>query len=253
MRRAALLLATSVALALASDTVLFDPEGNCHVRMRRMAPRTRRFVAPGAVWKIEVGFEVPWSTFEVWARIPIFYNLDELFSGRQIEPSAREIASLVAQEVSSSGAQSASTEALRQLASSSLRQQAAQGASLFFTGRAVAEDQYNIFQSLETAMAELGVDGKSCLLRTICELQESPVAEWTFVGELITYFLTPKEGDFSFMSDYQQARQLGAQPGGRDRCRPAYPECPLSVFNFIPDMLGEDALLPLGNISRTSG
>ena len=39
-------------------------------------------------------------------------------------------------------------------------------------------------------MKELGVDGKACLLRTICELQESPVAEWTFVGELITHFLT---------------------------------------------------------------
>ncbi|XP_037081183.1 uncharacterized protein LOC119101901 [Pollicipes pollicipes] len=190
----------------------------------------------------------PVGLYQIWFG-PLRFFVRPLFSA----VSAREIASLVAQEVSSSGAQSASTEALRQLASSSLRQQAAQGASLFFTGRAVAEDQYNIFQSLETAMAELGVDGKSCLLRTICELQESPVAEWTFVGELITYFLTPKEGDFSFMSDYQQARQLGAQPGGRDRCRPAYPECPLSVFNFIPDMLGEDALLPLGNISRTSG
>ena len=50
--------------------------------------------------------------------------------------------------------------------------------------------QLNIFQSLEAAMKELGVDGKACLLRTICELQESPVAEWTFVGELITHFLT---------------------------------------------------------------
>ena len=35
----------------------------------------------------------------------------------------------------------ASTAALKQLAESSLRQQAAQGSSLFFTGRAVAEDQ----------------------------------------------------------------------------------------------------------------
>ena len=35
----------------------------------------------------------------------------------------------------------ASTEALRQLAESSLRRHEAQGSSLFFTGRSVAEDQ----------------------------------------------------------------------------------------------------------------
>ena len=79
------MLAAAAGLAVASDPVLLDSEGNCHVRMRRMVHRTRRFIAPGAVWKLEIGVEIPWSTFEVWARIPIFYRLDELFSGRRRE------------------------------------------------------------------------------------------------------------------------------------------------------------------------
>ncbi|XP_043210271.1 uncharacterized protein LOC122375128 [Amphibalanus amphitrite] len=250
--RAAVMLTALVSLTVASNPVLLDPEGNCHVRMRRMVHRTRRFIAPGATWKLEFGVEIFWSGFEIWARIPVNYRLDDLFSGRMREASARDIADIVSQQLAADRG-SASTAALKQLAESSLRQQAAQGSTLFFTGRAVAEDQLNIFQSLEAAMKELGVDGKACLLRTICELQESPVAEWTFAGELITHFLTPKEGNYDFLSDYQQARQLGAEAGGRQRCRAAYSECPLSVFNFIPDMLGEDVLLPLGNITNSLG
>ena len=79
--RAAVMLAAAASLAVASDPVLFDPEGNCHVRMRRMVSRTRRFIAPGAVWKLELGVEIPWSTFELWARVPVSYRLDDLFSG----------------------------------------------------------------------------------------------------------------------------------------------------------------------------
>ncbi|XP_043190103.1 uncharacterized protein LOC122364099 [Amphibalanus amphitrite] len=191
--------------------------------------------------------QVPTGLYQVWFG-PVRFYIQQLFSST----SARDIADIVSQQLAADRG-SASTAALKQLAESSLRQQAAQGSTLFFTGRAVAEDQLNIFQSLEAAMKELGVDGKACLLRTICELQESPVAEWTFAGELITHFLTPKEGNYDFLSDYQQARQLGAEAGGRQRCRAAYSECPLSVFNFIPDMLGEDVLLPLGNITNSLG
>ena len=83
--RAALVLVAAVSLAVASDPVLLDPEGNCHVRMRRMTHRTRRFIAPGASWKLEFGAEIFWSGFEIWARIPVVYQLDDLFSGRMRE------------------------------------------------------------------------------------------------------------------------------------------------------------------------
>ena len=66
-------------------------------------------------------------------------------------------------------------------------------------------------------------------------------------------FHRPKEGNFEFLTEYQQARQLGAEAGGRQRCRAAFPECPLSVFNFIPDMLGEDVLVSLGNVTNSLG
>ena len=83
--RAVVILAAAAALAAASDPVLLDHEGNCHVRMRRMVHRTRRFIAPGSTWKLELGLEIPWSHFELWARVPVTYSLDVLFSGTRRE------------------------------------------------------------------------------------------------------------------------------------------------------------------------
>ncbi|KAK2712411.1 uncharacterized protein LOC136025548 [Artemia franciscana] len=56
--------------------------------------------------------------------------------------------------------------------------------------RSIEGDQYQIFKSIESALAVMGVDGRSCLLRTICEMQKNPIGEMTMIGEIITALLT---------------------------------------------------------------
>jgi hypothetical protein len=47
----------------------------------------------------------------------------------------------------------------------------------------------------------------------------------------------PQEGNDTFLTDYREAETIGR--GGGD-CGDAYPECPISVFNFIPDVYTKD-------------
>jgi hypothetical protein len=51
-------------------------------------------------------------------------------------------------------------------------------------------DQYQIFKSIEGALQIAGMDGKACLLRTICEIQRNQLAKYTLAGEIVTLLLT---------------------------------------------------------------
>jgi len=51
-------------------------------------------------------------------------------------------------------------------------------------------DQYQIFKSIEGALQVTGMDGKACLLRTICEIQRNQLAKYTLAGELMALLLT---------------------------------------------------------------
>ncbi len=44
-------------------------------------------------------------------------------------------------------------------------------------------------QKIEDALDRGGLAGRQCVLRSICELKESPIHNWSMVGELITNFL----------------------------------------------------------------
>ena len=54
----------------------------------------------------------------------------------------------------------------------------------------MGRDQLQIFKSVEGALQVAGVDGKSCLLRTICEMQRHPIGEFSILGEIVTILLT---------------------------------------------------------------
>ena len=56
--------------------------------------------------------------------------------------------------------------------------------------RSMEDDQFQIFKSLEGALQATGVDGKGCLLRTICEMQKNPIGEFTMMGEIVTILFT---------------------------------------------------------------
>ena len=51
-------------------------------------------------------------------------------------------------------------------------------------------DQLSIFESLETSLRNAGLDGKACLLRTICEIQNQPINRYSLIGGILTALLT---------------------------------------------------------------
>ncbi len=52
----------------------------------------------------------------------------------------------------------------------------------------------------------------------------------------------PKEGNHTFLEDYQKAEQFGRDGGD---CWSEYSECPISIFNFIPDIYTKEDTVPV--------
>uniref|UniRef100_A0A182TBX4 Uncharacterized protein n=1 Tax=Anopheles maculatus TaxID=74869 RepID=A0A182TBX4_9DIPT len=66
-------------------------------------------------------------------------------------------------------------------------------------------------------------NGRSCLLRTICEVAETPLRHNGLVGELFEVIFTPHETD-QLASEYTMARKYGANGVN---CMRMYADCPL--------------------------
>ncbi|XP_065562335.1 uncharacterized protein LOC136028424 [Artemia franciscana] len=101
--------------------------------------------------------------------------------------------------------------------------------------RSVAEtDQLQIFRSIESILSTMGVDGRACLLRTICELQSYPIMNNGLMGEILILVLTPKRGENDFLRDYQEAEKVGRTRNATAKgCGRQFPNCPFSVFDVI--------------------
>ena len=44
-------------------------------------------------------------------------------------------------------------------------------------------------QKIEESLDRGGLPGRQCVLRAICELKETPIHEWSLVGEMIANFM----------------------------------------------------------------
>ncbi len=58
-----------------------------------------------------------------------------------------------------------------------------------------------------------------------------------YLFNLFIYSNRPKEGNHTFLDDYREAEAIGKKEGD---CMTAYPQCPVSIFNFIPDVYTKD-------------
>ncbi|XP_040564304.1 uncharacterized protein [Lepeophtheirus salmonis] len=103
--------------------------------------------------------------------------------------------------------------------------------------RSLEEDQVSILSKLEEAITKGGMNGRHCVLKAICELQETPIHEWSVLGEMISVLFRPKKGYHSELLDYKKAEKLGSETG---KCWSHYPNCPISIFNIIPDLYTKD-------------
>ena len=45
------------------------------------------------------------------------------------------------------------------------------------------------FKQIERSLDKVGLPGHQCVLRTICELKETPINEYSLVGEMIHNFI----------------------------------------------------------------
>ena len=50
-------------------------------------------------------------------------------------------------------------------------------------------------------------------------------------------FNSPKDGNHSFLDEYRRAESIGKNEGD---CMAAFSQCPVSIFNFIPDVYTKD-------------
>ena len=56
-------------------------------------------------------------------------------------------------------------------------------------------------------------------------------------NQIVTLLNRPHEGNDTFLSEYREAETIGRSDGD---CSDAYHQCPISVFNFIPDVYTKD-------------
>lgn len=92
------------------------------------------------------------------------------------------------------------------------------------------------YEVLESVLNKEGKNGHKCILRTICEVAETPVNHNGLVGELVQLFFTPGRHE-KLHPDYREARKAGLS---RVNCEKLYPECPfghgiMDTFSIVKE------------------
>ncbi|XP_068203544.1 uncharacterized protein [Palaemon carinicauda] len=103
-------------------------------------------------------------------------------------------------------------------------------------GRSLGKEQFGVYKTIERRLSvEYGIDGRSCILRFICELQRRPISQWTVAGQLLTVLFTPSYGskkeDQELLMEYRAAQMLGLKD--EIDCGAIYNKCPISVFYYF--------------------
>lgn len=78
------------------------------------------------------------------------------------------------------------------------------------------------YELIEDILTREGKNGRDCILRTICEVSETPLSHNGLVGELLQIFFTPGKYE-RIHQDYRDASKAGIN---RVNCAKMYPECP---------------------------
>jgi len=104
--------------------------------------------------------------------------------------------------------------------------------------RSAANEQSGLFKWMETAYWSAGLDGKKCLLRTICEMQEHSIGEYSMYGELLAILLSPRRDEQSLLDEYIVAEKLGRT--NPSLCAVQYHKCTFSIFDFFNETMPPD-------------
>ncbi|KAK4324371.1 hypothetical protein Pmani_004995 [Petrolisthes manimaculis] len=99
--------------------------------------------------------------------------------------------------------------------------------------RSLGEDQASLYKQVEESLAAVGVEGRECLLRAVCEAQSGQMLKLNLIGHLLTTFLSPVEEEdegSQWVSSYQKASQLGREGAN---CPLTFPRCLVSVLDIF--------------------
>ncbi|KAL9906561.1 uncharacterized protein ACN2A1_005863 isoform 1-T8 [Glossina fuscipes fuscipes] len=91
-----------------------------------------------------------------------------------------------------------------------------------------------LYGVVENFLSTFGLNGKACLLRTICEIHSRPLDHFGVFGEMIKLFLTVTKSPFSdLIPEYVKAQEIGEGLIPPAECFPYYKDCPKSIFKAI--------------------
>ncbi|XP_059216911.1 uncharacterized protein LOC106089602 isoform X2 [Stomoxys calcitrans] len=91
-----------------------------------------------------------------------------------------------------------------------------------------------LYGVVEDFLATFGMNGKACLLRTICEVHSRTVDHYGVFGEMAKLFLTVTRSPFSdLIPEYVKAQEIGEGRTAPGECFPYYKDCPRSVFKAM--------------------
>ncbi|KAM7284662.1 hypothetical protein ISCGN_001756 [Ixodes scapularis] len=110
---------------------------------------------------------------------------------------------------------------------------------LFFDGekqrlrktRDTNQDRKLLFWALEHGLGKLGLDGRACVLRAVCEAADHPFREAGLFGEVLHVLLQIPESGYNgtTLKAYYEAGKVGRYEG---KCHQRYASCPLSIFSI---------------------
>ncbi|XP_033217435.1 uncharacterized protein LOC117173143 [Belonocnema kinseyi] len=97
-----------------------------------------------------------------------------------------------------------------------------------------------LYGTAEDMLSTLGLNGKACLLRAICEVQGHPLDNFGLVGEMLKLFFTASKSPFAnVLYEYVEAENRGKIDG---ECWPYFKDCPKSLFLPSKNKYTEDAV-----------
>ncbi|XP_045101727.1 uncharacterized protein LOC123498572, partial [Portunus trituberculatus] len=110
------------------------------------------------------------------------------------------------------------------------RRRAAAGAKI---GNDIVEsggERPAMYAALEDILARIGLPGKACLLRTVCEVFQGPQPNHGFFGEVLHMLLNPSRApseQLGLLEAYLEAEKVGRTTGD---CSAYHTACPKSLY-----------------------
>ncbi|TMW41221.1 hypothetical protein DOY81_013699, partial [Sarcophaga bullata] len=94
------------------------------------------------------------------------------------------------------------------------------------------------YKGLEGLANRMGLSGRACVLKSICETAETPFHYYNgLLGELLHILLTPSSSSDKLSehadNEYFQAEHLGRSGAN---CQKVYKDCPRSLVDHFSDM-----------------